>query len=145
MIQDKVQFNGSFGTTKPRPVIHGQTQINRRGIQAQQFILEPEFPLPIDLAPACLVQGKEELLVQFPGTMFIGLRQSRTIRYGHPEMLQLAFTAPESVRNFPQRMGSPQLIEQHGDELTPTGESSSMTLCPSPLEEPLKLPPRKKL
>jgi hypothetical protein len=49
------------------------------------------------------------------------------------------------LTNLTKRMGTSQLTKQHGDELTPTGESFSMTLCLSHRNQLLKLQTRKQL
>jgi hypothetical protein len=44
-------------------------------------------------------------------------------------MTKFPFAGSQSSTNFAQRLRVPQLTEEHGDELTPAGETSSMTLC----------------
>jgi hypothetical protein len=43
-------------------------------------------------------------------------------------MTKFPFTGSQSPTNFAQRLGVPQLTEEHGDELAPASETSSMTL-----------------
>jgi hypothetical protein len=43
-------------------------------------------------------------------------------------MTKFPFAGSQSSTNFGQRLGVPQLTEEHGDELAPAGETSSMTL-----------------
>jgi hypothetical protein len=44
-------------------------------------------------------------------------------------MTKFPFAGSQSSTNLAQRLGVPQLTEEHGDELAPARETSSMTLC----------------
>jgi len=62
--------------------------------------------------------------------MFIGVGQGGARRSrGQPQMTKFPFAGGQSSTNLAQRLGVPQLTEEHGDELAPAGETSSMTLC----------------
>ncbi len=59
MVQQQMDLNGAFGSSEPGPIEQGQAQVNHRGIEAYQLVLEPEF-LPalgmvVQRAPAAVV------------------------------------------------------------------------------------------
>ena len=67
--------------------------------------------------------------MQPPRPMLIGVGQGGARRSrGQPQMTKFPFAGSQSSTNFAQRLGVPQLTEEHGDELAPAGETSSMTL-----------------
>jgi hypothetical protein len=68
-----MQLHGSFGAAEPGPVIHGHAQINHRGIQTDQLVLEPELLLRVELTASTLQKTEEHPLIKFPGTMPIGI------------------------------------------------------------------------
>jgi hypothetical protein len=43
-------------------------------------------------------------------------------------MTKLSLAGGQASANFAQRLGMPQLAKEHGDELTPTTETSGMSL-----------------
>jgi hypothetical protein len=146
MIQKQVQLNGPFGSPKMGPIKHLQTEINDGGIHPDQSILESKLLFPnLHLNPTAIKEPQEELLIEFPGTMFIGIGQGRMRGSSDPQMPKLPFTTSKASTNLTKRMGTSQLTKQHGDELTPTGESFSMTLCLSHRNQLLKLQTRKQL
>ena len=77
--------------------------------------------------------------------MFVGVSQSGMTGGANAQMFELTFTASQTSGNLPERVGSPQLAEQHGYKLAPRGESSGMTFGPGFLDHHLELQPRKQL
>jgi len=73
MIQHQMQFDRSLGLAELRPVIHGQTKVNDRGIQADQLVLETKLLLSSHLIPAKLKEIEEDLLIKFPRPVLIGI------------------------------------------------------------------------
>ena len=51
-------------------------------------------------------------------------------RIGQPQVPQLAFAGGQPATNLAQRLGPPQVAEEHGHELAPATEPSGMTLGP---------------
>jgi hypothetical protein len=146
MVQKKVQFDRSFGAAEMSPVKHLQTQIDNRGIHADQSILEPKLPLPdADLTPASIKEFHKDKLIKFPRAMLIGIGQSGMAGRPDTQMFEFTFTASQTSGNLPERMGSPQLAEQHGHKLAPRTESSGMTFGFRLLDHPLELPTGKQL
>ena len=64
---------------------------------------------------------------------------------GDSQVLQLALAASHSPGNLPERVGSPQLTEEHGHILAPACKSPSMTLSFSFFYGSLKFDSRKEL
>jgi hypothetical protein len=50
-------------------------------------------------------------------------------------MYQSSQTAAQAVADLTQRIGAPELTEQHGDELRPAGKALSVTLSGVLLDE----------
>jgi len=64
---------------------------------------------------------------------------------GNAQVFQFALTASEASGNLPKGMSSTQLAEEHGHELSPAGEASSMTFGPGSVHGLEKLSFREKL
>jgi hypothetical protein len=73
VIQDQVQLDGPFGPAEVGPVKKAKTEIDDGGIQGQELIFEPEFLLPIDLGSNVGEETEEDLLIQLPGAMGVGV------------------------------------------------------------------------
>ena len=138
MIQKKMKLNGSFGPSEFGPIKHFQTHIQGGRIHAEQFVLKPERFLPNDLDTAPFEELKENLLIQLPGTVFIGISQGGMARSRNTPMGQLPFAASKASSNFSQGMGAAQLAKQHGHKLAPTRESFGITYCLGDLDRMLK-------
>src|SRR5512139_2402854 len=106
MIQKKMKLDGSFGSPELGPIKHFQAQINGARIHADQFVLKPKRFLPNDLDTASVKELKEHLVIQFPGTVFIGIRQGGMRRSSNAQMPQLPFTASKASANLTERMGA---------------------------------------
>ena len=145
MIQKKMKLDGSFGPPEPGPVKYFQAQIDGGRIHADQFVFKPKPSLPNDLDTASLKELKEDLLIQFPWTVLIGVSQAGMARSSNAQMLQLPLTASKTSANLTEGMGSAQLAKQHGHELAPTCKSFSITFCLGDHDQMLKLHTRKQL
>ncbi len=146
MIQEKVQFDGSFSAAKASPVEHLETQIDNGGIHADQFVLEPKLPFPdVDLTSASIIESQKDKLVKFPRTMLIGISQSGMAGRSDTQMLEFTFAASQTSRNLSERIGPSQLAEQHGYKLAPGTESPGVTLGFRLVHHLLELQPRKQL
>ena len=78
--------------------------------------------------------------------MLVGIGQSGFRgRWAEAQMLQLTFGGCQSLRDFTQAVGTPQLAEQHGDELAPAGEASRVSLALVLAHRGLELGTRKQL
>jgi len=73
MIQEQVDFDGSFGATEVSPVKEAEREINNGGIQTNQFVLEPELFLADFLALDSLQEEEKEFLIKLPGPVFVGI------------------------------------------------------------------------
>jgi hypothetical protein len=145
VIQKQMEFNRPLGAAEMSPVIHLQTQINDGRIHADQPILESEPFLSDGLNPTSLKELEEDLLIEFPGTVSIGIGQARMAGSSDPEVFQLAFATPKTPGNLPEGMSAAQLTEEHSDKLTPTGESFGMTFGMNLFHHLLKFDSRKQL
>jgi hypothetical protein len=126
MIQKQMQFDSPLGSAEFGPVKEADTEINDGGIQTDQFILKPEFLSDLDLTLAPFEELHKDSLVELPGSVLIGISQSRTTGSTDAQMFQFAFTASQPSGNLSKRMGSAQLTEEHGYKLPPTSKSSGM-------------------
>jgi hypothetical protein len=97
------------------------------------------------LDTASVKELKENLLVQFPWTVLIGIGQGGMARSSDTQMFQLTLTASKTSGNLTEGMGATQLAKQHGYKLTPTSKSFGMTFCPGDHDPMLKVHTRKKL
>src|SRR5258708_4941631 len=144
-----MQLDGALGPPEFRPVEHAHRQVDDAPVQAHQFVFETEL-LPPALAGYQFLAFEQRLLehrlVQRPRPMLIGIGQRGLLaRHRHPQMLQLPLAARQSAANLAQRMGAPQLAEQHGHKLAPTREPPSVPLGFVLLDRLLEIPARKQL
>jgi hypothetical protein len=126
MIQKQMQFDGPFGSAKFGPVKETDTEVNDGGIEADQFVLKPEFLFGLDLTLALFEELHKDSLIELPGPVLIGISQSGTTGGTDAQMFQFAFTASQPSGNLPKRMSSTQLTEEHGHKLAPASEPSGM-------------------
>ena len=73
-----------------------------------------------DFEPAA-EQLEKDYLIKLPGAVLIGISQGGMAWGGDSQVVQFALTTPQASDNLPERMGAPQLAEEHGQELTPAG------------------------
>ena len=146
MIQKKMKLDGSFGLPELGPIKHFQAQINGARVHADQFVLEPELLLPnFDLNPASVKEFDEDMLIQLPRTVFVGISQGGMGRSSNTQMFQFPLAASKASGNFTEGIGPAQLTEEHRDKLRPTWESFGMPLCLSDRNQFLELQTRKQL
>ncbi len=128
------------------PVKHLQTQIDNGGIQANQFVLKAKPLLPdIALRLAPIKKFQKDILIKFPGTMFVGVSQSGMTGSTDAKVFELAFATAETAANLAEGIGPPQLTEQHGYKLAPGGEPPGMTFGFGFFDHLLELQTRKQL
>ena len=78
--------------------------------------------------------------------MFVGIGQGGAAgRSGNPHMHQSAQAAAQAVADLAQRIGAPELTEQHRDELRPAGKALGVTLRGVLLDQCGELGPGKML
>ena len=122
MVQREVEFDRALGPTERRPRKHLRAEVDDRGVDRQQLVLEPE-PLRRGDAPAALEQLIEDLLIELPRAMGIRIGQARSGRRRGAQVGQLALATRQAPADFPQGIGAAELTEQHRDELIPTPEA----------------------
>jgi hypothetical protein len=146
VIQKKMKLDGSFGPPELGPIKHFQAQINGAGIHADQFVLEPEFPLSdFDLNPAPVKELDKDMLIQLPGPVFISIPQGGMAWSCNAQMFHLSLAASKASGNLTEGMGPAQLAEKHGHKLAPASESFGMPFCLGDRHQLLKLRSRKEL
>jgi hypothetical protein len=123
-----MQFDGSFGAPEFGPVEQRHRQVDDAPVQAHQLVLEAEL-LPPALTGHPLLAFSEQLgehrLEQFPRPMLVGVGQGRLLRrQRNAQMPQLASAAGQPAADLAQRVGAPELAEQHGYELTTAREAA---------------------
>src|SRR5215471_6506873 len=115
-------------------------------VQTDQLVFKAQLLFERSLFVAALQQSKEKFLVQFPGSMFVGVGQRRTVRrFINPQMRQFPFATRKPVANLSQRVGTSQLAEHHRDKLIPAAKTTGMALGFSFPNQKLKFASRKKL
>jgi hypothetical protein len=69
-------------------------------------------------------RGPEQFLKQGRRTVLVGVGQSRSAgRFGDAQMHQAPQTTCQAVADLAERIRTPKLAKQHGDELRPAGKS----------------------
>ncbi len=67
----------------------------------------------------------EQILVDLPGTVFIGVGQGGVARgFLHPEVDKLAFAGLESFVDFAETLRLSELAEEYRNELVPAAEAA---------------------
>ena len=144
VIECEMQLDRTFGAAKRRPRKHLRAQVDDRRIETEQFVFEPERLRARDL-PTPRQDLIEHGLIERPRPVGIGVRQRGPVRSRRAQMRQLALATRQAAADLAQRMGAPELREQHRDELVPAGESACVPLRPRVDHGFLKLGARKKL
>jgi hypothetical protein len=145
VVEQAVELDRALGAPELGPVEEGRAQIDHRRVEADQLVLEAELPPALGQGLAPQEQRLEHRPVELPRAMLVGVGQGRAAGGGDPEVLELAFAAPEAAADLPQRVGAPELAEEHGHELPPAGEPPSMPFSVRPLDQRLELGARKQL
>jgi hypothetical protein len=141
-----MEFDGSFGPPELGPIKHLQAQIHGARIHTDQSVFEPELSLSgFDLNPAPVKQLHEDMLIQLPGAVLIGIGQRGMARSRNAQVFQLPLAASKASGNLTERMGPAQLAEKHRDKLIPTREFLDMTFCLRDRNQLLEFQSRKQL
>src|ERR1039458_7109310 len=102
MVEHQMQFDGSLGSAKFRPVVHREAKVNDGRIQTDQLILEAKLLLPDRLGSDGLEKFVKHFLEQLPRAMAICIGQGRSRRSFDAKMRQFAFATLESAFDFTQ-------------------------------------------
>ena len=127
MIQKKMKLDGSLGPPEFGPIKDFQTQVDSGRIHGDQFVFKPKRFLPDDLDTASFKEPKENLLIEIPWTVLIGIGQGGMARSRDAQMSQLPLAASKTSANLTERMGTTQLAKQHGHKLTPAAKTFRIT------------------
>jgi hypothetical protein len=145
VIQKKMKLDGSFGPSEFGPIKDFQAQIDGGRIHGDQFVFKPKRFLPDDLNAASFKEPKEELLIELPGAVLIGIGQGGMAWSGDAQMFQLPLAASKASANLTERMGTTQLAKQHGYKLAPAGKPFGITFGMGLFHHVLKLDSWKQL
>lgn len=123
MIQQQMQLHRPFRPAILGPVKKTGAKIDHRGVQAEKLVPEPELLLSRERLLTPIQKLIEHLLVKLPGTMLIGVSQSRPLRgLTNPEMPHLSEGAGQPPADLPKGVRLPQLAKQHGHKVIPNAE-----------------------
>jgi hypothetical protein len=140
-----MEFDRPFGPSETCPVKQAQAQVDRGGVETDQFVFEPELLFSSDFNPTTFEQLEKNLLIQLPGPMFISIGEGGSAWGGDSQVFQFALTASQTSGDFSEGMGSAQLTEEHGHKLSPASESPGMSFSFRPSDCLLELDSRKQL
>lgn len=126
MVQKQVQLNRTLGPSKLCPIENRKRQIDGAGVQAHEFILEPELLATASSGHRNLAFGQELLeygLIKRPRSMRIGVGESGTLRgISNAQVLKLSFATGQSTADLAETVGTAKLTEEHRNELSPAAE-----------------------
>jgi len=145
VVQEEVELHRPFGSAEGGPVEDTGAEIDHRGIQREQRVLEAELPAALGQRLAAREQVEEHRLVEGPGPMLVRVGQGGPLRRRNPQMAELPLGAGQAPADLPEGLRPAELAEEHGDELAPTGEAPGMALRPVLLDRPLELDPGEQL
>lgn len=125
-----MQLDCPLGPPELSPGEEGQAKGYGRGVQGEQLVFEPEFPLLALHAPLISVkQLIEEIPVHLPGPLGIRIAECGLLgRIPKAQVLDLSHTAGKTAADLPYALGLCQLAKQHGNEVRPGAESLRMLL-----------------
>ena len=147
MVQEQMELDGALGLAKVSPGEKAQAQVDDRGIEAEELVLEAELPIFTRAFAATEVQQQEEgILIKLPGTVGVGIGKGALGWSGaQAKMIELAAGDGQAVADLPEALGLGQLAEKHRDILAPGREALGVALRPSLMDQPLKQVPRNDL
>ena len=130
VVEHQVQLDRTLGAAEPRPIVHGQAQVNDVRVEADQLVLDAELLFAHGFGCHDVEQAVEDLLEQLSGAMSIDVGQRRAGRGFDAQMGQLALAALQPTFDFPQRVGAAQLVKQHTYKLAPARQALAPVLRP---------------
>ena len=80
VVQEQVELHRPLGPAGGRPVEQALAEINHRGVQAEELVLEPELPPDPGHGLAAAQQLEADRPVEGPGAMFVGVGQGGPLR-----------------------------------------------------------------
>lgn len=142
MVEEKVELDGALRSPELGPVEDRDAEVDDGRIQREQATLESK-PMTWRVNAASIAKENEQIPIEGPGAMLIGVGEGRTTRGFDSEVIEFPFGGREAVANLAERLGSTEVTEKHRDELLPAGEAASVTLGIVVPGELLELHPRK--
>src|SRR5215470_15328365 len=94
MVEEKVELHRPLGPSKLRPIEQARAQIDDRGVQAHELVLESELPAVLcSDAAAAIEKLVKDGLEERPRTVFVGVGECRAGGSADPQMYELALAA----------------------------------------------------
>src|SRR3989344_6581099 len=120
-IEGRVEFDRTLRRAELRPGKKTETEVDRRGVDGTEFVLERELPLRGKYL-ALLKHRIEEGFVDRRRTMLVGVGDRGTGNGGKPEVVPHAVQGTQSGLNSPQGILPGGLGVDQGAELVLAGE-----------------------
>ena len=140
-IQQRVQLDGGLGGTKARPRKQAQAQVNGRGIQGVNRLLQfhPQRFIGVQTAGAG-DEGLGQIGIDAPVARTVGMRQ-RAVRDRRMKSQSIEWVVAGSQADFDVRQAIPirYLSERHSQELIPTRKVTNLVVAIVAVDAPAKL------
>ena len=144
VVEKHMELNTALGLAEVSPGEKAQAEVDSSGIEAQELVLETEFPLfARSLLMAKVSQMKEGLLIELPGTVRIRVGK-RALGGGgaHPQMVEFPASYCQTSTDLTKALRLSQLTEQHCYILVPGGKTLGVPLRPRFMYHEQKTVPR---
>ncbi len=139
-----MQLDPAFGAPKLCPIEKSGTQIDRRDVEREQFVLKTKTMFRCDLS-ASFEQRVKDRFEKLPRAMRIGIGQGGSRRSDDPQMTELPLRGGKAVTDLSKRLRSAKLAKQHRHELRPARKPTGMPLGAMVANLFVELDSRKKL
>src|SRR5574342_533910 len=145
MVEEEMELHRPLRPAEGGPVEERGAEIDHRGVQAHQLVLEPELPAPFGGLLAAPEELEEDLLVERPGPVLVRVGQGGPLGGGDPQVAELALAAGQAPADLPEGLRPAELAEEHSHELAPGGEAPGVSFGFRLLDGPLEFEPREEL
>jgi hypothetical protein len=146
-IEQRVKFDCALGTTKVSPVEQAQTQIDGRGIQCVDGVVDvqAQFDVAIELS-GLFDQHCSHIGPNAPVSRFVRVGQCRTLhRMPETQAVTLARMSCQRGDQVAQTLPGCQLSKGHGAKLLRTAQSSDASVAAVAIDDSSHTGPRHKL
>jgi len=144
VVEEQMELDGSLRSPKLGPIEDRDAQVDDRRVEREKAPVESESVLR-RVHPAAIAETDEQVPVEGPGPVLIGVRERRAGGSRDPEVAQLAFGRGQAVADLAKRLRPPEMAEEHRDELLPAGEPSGVTFGAMHARNLFEFQPRKEL
>ena len=127
MIEKQMELDGTFCPSEVSPVEQRKRQADDARVQTDQLVLEPELLAGSPSGNRRLALAEQLLehgLVERPWPVSVSLGQRGALRrVWNAQVLELPLAAGQAAADLAQAVRTPELTEEHRDELAPAGET----------------------